>query len=217
MPRVVASVRAKFRAWKLSALPVGVWVMLISMASLVEPSVGAEVEVISRASPVVREAAATLKTVWVVAPEVIVDVSRLPVKVSAVLLSPKVVLPLTVRSPLAVKVPAEVIVPEPVVEILPVVEMVILDAKSPPAIVPSNISVVVTPPVLILTAPEETAKLPEEKEAIPLAAVVASSIVTVVPDPEELARVSTPVSPSSEATTPLAQDPKLGVVPPSKH
>jgi len=117
----------------------------------------------------------------------------------------------------AVKSPADVIVPEPVVEMLPVVEMVMLLAKSPPAIVPSKISVVVTPPVLILTAPDVTEKFEEENDAIPLAAVVASSMVIVVPDPVLLAIVSAPVKLSREATLPEAQEPKVGVVPPSKH
>lgn len=58
----------------------------------------------------------------------------------------------------AVKVEALVIVPELVVDILPVVEIVMLLAKSPPAIVPSKISVDETPPVLMETAPDEVEK-----------------------------------------------------------
>ena len=144
---------------------------------------------------------------WISPVSVIVSVAALP----------KVVLPLTVRSPEAVNVPAEVMVPEPVVAMVPVVEIVILLAKSPPAIVPSRISVEVTPPVFMLTAPEVTEKFPEENEAIPLAAVVASSIVIVVPDPLVLEIVNTPVNPSREATPPEAQEPNVGVLPPSKH
>lgn len=107
--------------------------------------------------------------------------------------------------------------PVPVVEIFPVVEMVMLLAKSPPAMVASKISVELTPPVFIETAPEATEKYEEENDAIPLAAVVASSIVIVVPKPEELEIVNAPVNPSREATPPEEHEPKAGVVPPSRH
>ncbi len=63
--------------------------------------------------------------------------------------------------------------------------------------VPSRISVEVTPPVLIETAPELVEKFDEENYAIPLAAGVASSIVIIDPEPELLASVSAPVNESS--------------------
>ena len=86
-------------------------------------------------------------------------------------------------------------------------------------IVPSKISVEEMPPVLMLTAPAVVEKYEDEKEAIPFAAVDASSIVMVVPVPDELEIVRTPVSPSIDVTPllPLEHEPKLGVVPPRRH
>src|SRR3990167_4178307 len=60
--------------WKLSAELVGVWVMFISMASLVEPSAGAKVPVISRISPMVKAVPVIVQNVCVVAALVIVVV-----------------------------------------------------------------------------------------------------------------------------------------------
>ena len=99
LPKAVPSEVSKSMLLKLSAEVVFVWVMFISIPSLVDPSVGAEVEVKSSSSPVVKEAAVMAKAVWVVAPEVMAEVNRLPVRVSEVVESPKVVLPSTVRSP----------------------------------------------------------------------------------------------------------------------
>ena len=66
MPSVVPSVVAKFMDWKLSAELVGVWVIFISMASLVEPSAGAKVPVISRTSPMVVPVAERVRALPVV-------------------------------------------------------------------------------------------------------------------------------------------------------
>src|SRR5690348_11331237 len=100
-----------------------------------------------------------------------------------------------------VKLPPKLTVPPPPRG--PEVFTVILElARSALATVPSAISAVVTPPVLIDTAPDETEKLPDENDAMPLAAVVALSIVTADPDPEELLIVKAPVNPSTEVTPP---------------
>src|SRR5438270_12365059 len=102
-------------------------------------------------------------------------------------------------APVKVKVPPKATEPVPV---FPAVEMEEL-ARSALATEPSKISVEPTPPVLIEATPAAVEKLEEENWTIPLAVVEALSIVTVVPEPDELARVKAPAKPSSEVTPAL--------------
>ena len=101
-----------------------------------------------------------------------------------------------IPAPDKVSVPPKDTEPEPV---LPAVEN---DEFASLALVTEElaISVVPTPPAAIETLPRETEKLDELKEAIPLARVVASSIVIVDPAAEALAKVKAPVKPFKEET-----------------
>jgi hypothetical protein len=62
---------------------------------------------------------------------------------------------------------------------------------------------------IVLTAPAATEKFVLLYDAIPFAAVVASLMVTLAPDPDELFRVKAPVRPFSDVT-PLPLSPQVG-------
>ena len=168
--------------------------------------------------PVKAPAAVTLRPPFEVKAKVPV---ALPIEVLAVpvvlmVAAPvKLVPPATVRPPLSVdkpvtpSVPPKAVAPVPTVRVLAPVTLVLPLKAAVPLTVrplaatdkPAKLGVAAVLMFwMVLMAPAVAVKLVLLKLAIPLAAVVASSIVTTVPAPVELDKVSAPERPSSEVT-----------------
>ena len=157
-----------------------------------------------RAVPVVKEEAVINRAFWVVAPEVIALVSKLLVRVSAVLVSPKVVLPLTVRSEAVTMAP---VVPETVkFEVstaIPPSRLTRVGVVAPLPVTVARVEVLamvtvsVAPPVVVISVPAAMVMV-SPALMVWLLPEVPASVIAKVPPPVLVRQVTQPISPAEE-------------------
>ena len=147
--KAVPSVVVRLIDWKSSAIVVGVWVMLMSMASLVVPNVGAQVPVMSKISPVVKEVPVRVRAVAVVS-EVVIVVAASIVRASEI--SSKSIQSVQFKVPVAPPSTKEkrVFVPSEIANVPPssMVRVGEVELKSMSAPVPALVSSITAPVAL---------------------------------------------------------------------